>query len=445
MTLARKMVFSFMLINLIAIIGFSYTIYECTKAEISVNDLQGKIPRMQANNDITYNAVTESSNLRDYLLYGNEQYLVEYKRLAQLNPKIEDDLINQATTETSRKLSEDTKVLDQKYIQIANTKLIPLLKVGNKEEAMKVASNELAPIESQLLAKIEEARVYRFAAVVKAMDTANNSSELAKIVAVFVAILVTILGIIIGLFASNRITAWVTMDITNRKKLEKQLKEQVEYAELLFKTVPSAVLSVDKNRRIIRWNKIAEEITGYTAAEVIGKECSTVLHRTGKCEMCGMVTGSPLMNEKCEIVTKEGQIRHAFKSVAVLRDEFGEISERMGCLDDITEMVNMEAELRESKERYAAIVNNAPQIVVIHKKGIVEFVNDTGIAVLGYQEDEFMNRHLKGLTTKELFGGVNSIMIEQIRGDACFSSEIELIKKSGEIISVLCKGDWNNL
>lgn len=232
----------------------------------------------------------------------------------------------------------------------------------------------------------------------------------------------------------------IARDITERKRLEKQLREQAEYSELLFKTVPSAVLSVDKNRKIIRWNKIAEEITGYTAAEVIGKECSKVLHGSGECNLCGMVNGSPLMNEKCKIITKEGQIRHAFKSLAVLRDEFGEISERMACFDDITEMVNMEADLRESKERYAAIVNNAPQIVVIHKKGIVEFVNDAGIAVLGYQEDEFMDRKMKGLTTKDLFGSANSILIGQIKGEACLSCEIELIKKSGEIMNVLLKG-----
>jgi methyl-accepting chemotaxis protein len=68
MTLAREMVFSFMLVILVAVIGFDYTIYECTKAEVLVNDLQGKIPRTQVNNDITYNVVAESSILKDYLL-----------------------------------------------------------------------------------------------------------------------------------------------------------------------------------------------------------------------------------------------------------------------------------------------------------------------------------------------------------------------------------------
>ena len=232
----------------------------------------------------------------------------------------------------------------------------------------------------------------------------------------------------------------IARDITIRKSLEKQLKEQVEYAELLFKTVPSAVVSVDKHKKIIRWNKIAEEITGYTEEEVMGKECSRVLHGASNCEKCSKITNSPLINEKCEIVTKEGQIKHVLMSIAVLRDEFGEISERMGCFDDITGMAKMEEELRESKEGYAAIVNNAPQIVVIHKKGIVEFVNDAGMEVLGYHEDEFTGRHMQGFKTNDLFGSVNSILIEQIRGDGCLSCEIELIKKSGEVISVLLKG-----
>lgn len=234
----------------------------------------------------------------------------------------------------------------------------------------------------------------------------------------------------------------VARDITNRKSLERQLRKQAEYAELLFKTVPNAVLSTDKHGKIIRWNKIAEEITGYAVAEVIGKECSQVLHGVNRndCLMCHRVTDAPLINKKCKIITKDGRVKHVLKSIAVLKDEFGEINEKMECFEDITEMIDLEEELRESRERYAAIVNNAPQIVVIHKKGLVEFVNDAGMEVLGYTGDEFVNSHMKGFKTEDLFGGVNSILIEQIKGEGCLSCEIELIKKSGEVISVLLKG-----
>ncbi|EGW39411.1 PAS domain S-box protein [Desulfosporosinus sp. OT] len=231
-------------------------------------------------------------------------------------------------------------------------------------------------------------------------------------------------------------------DITERKRLEKKLREQVKYAELLFRTVPSAVLSVDKHRKIFRWNKIAEEITGYTAEEVMGKECSVVLHGVGieGCELCRNATDSPLITENCRIMTKDGQIRHVLKSVAILKDEYGQISEKMECFEDITEMINMEAELRESKERYAAIVNNAPQIVVIHKKGIVEFVNDTVIGVLGYREEECIGRHMKDFMTESSLMLVNSVLLDRSEGKASFPYEIELIKKSGEIVNVLLRG-----
>lgn len=233
----------------------------------------------------------------------------------------------------------------------------------------------------------------------------------------------------------------ISRDITERKRLERQLREQAEYAELLFRTVPSAVLSVDKHRKIIRWNKITEKITGYTAEEVIGKECSRVLHGTDKggCAMCLMVTDSPLINETCKLVTKDGKIKHALKSVAVLRDEFGEISERMECFEDITGIIEMEEELRESKERYAAIVNNAPQIVLISKKGVIEFVNNVGIEVLGYK-DETVDHHMKGVKLETLLGSDHSALFDSIKGEHCVSCEIELIKKSGEIINVLLKG-----
>lgn len=207
MTLARKMVAYFLLVILVATVGFVYTIYECTNAEVSVNNLKGKVPRMQTNNDIAYNAVAESSNLRAYLLYGEEKYLDEYKRLADLNAKLEDVLINEATSEASRKLSVDTKALDGKYAEIVDTRFLPMVKAGNKEAALAIAKNELAPQASQMLAKVDEAKAYRINTVSQAMDATYKASRLAKEVAIVASVLVAILGILIGLFAARKITA----------------------------------------------------------------------------------------------------------------------------------------------------------------------------------------------------------------------------------------------
>jgi Methyl-accepting chemotaxis protein len=229
MTLAQKMILYFMLVILVASVGFGYTIYGCTKAEMSVNNLQGKIPRMQKNNDIANNAVAESSNLRAYMLYGKEQYLTEYKRLANLNAKLEDELIQDATTETSRKLSADTRALDEKYVKLADEKFIPLLQAGNKGAAMEIAVNELAPLANQLLAKVDEAKAYRISTVSQAMDDTYMASKLAKEAAILAAILVAILGILIGLFAARKITAPV--------KILQDVMAQASEGNLMVKAV----------------------------------------------------------------------------------------------------------------------------------------------------------------------------------------------------------------
>lgn len=223
--------------------------------------------------------------------------------------------------------------------------------------------------------------------------------------------------------------------------MTRDITKQVKYAELLFRTVPIAVVSVDKDRKITRWNKIAEEITGYSARDVIGHECSRVLHGVGfdDCHLCSNACDSPLINERCEVVTKDGQVRHVLKSIAVLKDEFGEISEKLECFEDITEMIDLQAELRESKETYSAIVNNAPQVMVIHKNGILKFVNDAGRKVLGYKEEDYIGLHFKDFMTDNSLVIVNAALRERIEGIVSAPYEIELIKNSGEIINVLLK------
>jgi PAS domain S-box-containing protein len=56
------------------------------------------------------------------------------------------------------------------------------------------------------------------------------------------------------------------------EKRTQELKESKDYIESLFSNSPCAIYSVDLNKRIVDFNKKAEEITGYSKDEVIGKE-----------------------------------------------------------------------------------------------------------------------------------------------------------------------------
>ena len=61
-------------------------------------------------------------------------------------------------------------------------------------------------------------------------------------------------------------------DITTKKQADDALKEAKEFAEMIYNVIPSAIFTVDKKKKNSSWNKQAEEITGFTAEEIIGKE-----------------------------------------------------------------------------------------------------------------------------------------------------------------------------
>jgi PAS domain S-box-containing protein len=60
-------------------------------------------------------------------------------------------------------------------------------------------------------------------------------------------------------------------DITNRKRLERELKESEEKYRNLFETANEGIIITDRNNQIINLNKRAEEILGYSREEVMEK------------------------------------------------------------------------------------------------------------------------------------------------------------------------------
>jgi diguanylate cyclase (GGDEF)-like protein/PAS domain S-box-containing protein len=62
-----------------------------------------------------------------------------------------------------------------------------------------------------------------------------------------------------------------SMDITERKRSDDALQENQRRLTDIVTFLPDATLAIDKDKRIIIWNKAIEEMTGIPAAEMIGK------------------------------------------------------------------------------------------------------------------------------------------------------------------------------
>jgi PAS domain S-box-containing protein len=142
-------------------------------------------------------------------------------------------------------------------------------------------------------------------------------------------------------------------DITERKHAEELLR----YQAFLLENVSDAIVASDVNFIIQSWNKAAEELYGWRAAEVIGKSVTEILH--GEFAVPVADTTHQLFTEgswKGEVIhwCKDGRRVLVLASVRLLRDAAGEPIGAVSVNRDITERKQMEEALRQSNAELQA-------------------------------------------------------------------------------------------
>jgi PAS domain S-box-containing protein len=174
--------------------------------------------------------------------------------------------------------------------------------------------------------------------------------------------------------------------------------------EQTLKTIPSGLFVVDKEMRIVYWNPAAERITGFSAEDAIGQDCS-FLQGIPCGEGCGLFNDDipkPIIGADCTIVTKPGKTIHLLKNMEYLRNAEGEIIGGIESFTDITrqreledslreQTVNLEvrvkertSELKKSETRFRAVLDNMDDMAYIATEDYkLTFMNRAMLDVFG--------------------------------------------------------------
>jgi PAS domain S-box-containing protein len=127
-------------------------------------------------------------------------------------------------------------------------------------------------------------------------------------------------------------------DITERKRAEAALQAAKEYAATLINSSLNMIISVDANRKIVEFNRAAEEAFGYNKAEVLGQPVDLLYADPSE---GSLVSGALLKHGRFsgEIGNrrKNGETFYSYLSASVVRDGNGNIVGGMGISWDITE------------------------------------------------------------------------------------------------------------
>ncbi len=149
----------------------------------------------------------------------------------------------------------------------------------------------------------------------------------------------------------------VFRDITERKKVENELKREKEKFEKYLNVVGNAIVALDTNGKITLINKSGCKILGYKEGELIGKDWfETCIPKENREEMKRVfkkiISGKAKTLEHHEnpVLTKNGEIRLILWYNTLLKDTNGKIIGTLSSGTDITERKKMEDELRKSKK-----------------------------------------------------------------------------------------------
>ncbi len=170
-----------------------------------------------------------------------------------------------------------------------------------------------------------------------------------------------------------------------------QLRAAKDQAELINNLVPSAIFTVDLDKRITSWNRMAEKITGYSSAEALGQECALFTEHPCR-EVCGLYSPTvdkPIVGRECSIRIKSGEVRLIRKNAACLVDDSGRIVGGIESFEDITSQNAAEKALAESERRFRELSELLPALVVeMNLEGRVTYANQYAFAHTGYTPED---------------------------------------------------------
>jgi len=128
--------------------------------------------------------------------------------------------------------------------------------------------------------------------------------------------------------------------------------EIAKYWKTIVDTLQDGLMVLDPEGNILAMNPAAEKLTGYSADELVGKNCRT-LNCTG-CELYGQGSGDQWCSlyvkgnvkaKKCLISKKDRRALHVVKNASVLRDSDGRMIGAVETFTDISEIVRQQQEI----------------------------------------------------------------------------------------------------
>jgi PAS domain S-box-containing protein len=206
---------------------------------------------------------------------------------------------------------------------------------------------------------------------------------------------------------------------------ESSSQARIELAAIV-ESSEDAILSKNLDGIIHSWNKGAERIYGYSAAEMIGRHVSSLVPPGYPDDtpeiMRRLRLGERIEHYETRRQAKNGTVLTVSLTISPVRDEKGHIIGASAIARDITERKRSELELRQSRQalqeselRFRSLVQNSSDIItILGADGSIRYESPSIERILGYSPEELVGKSAFDLVHPEDRARVMAIFEEHL-------------------------------
>jgi PAS domain S-box-containing protein len=233
-------------------------------------------------------------------------------------------------------------------------------------------------------------------------------------------------------------------DVTERKRTEEMLRKQLDFTAAVLETVGSLVLVLDRQGKIVQFNRACEEVSGYTFEEVQGKYVWDFLLPPEQVEAAkgifkNLVPGMFPNKYENQWVAKDGSRKLIAWSSTVLLSSDGSVDFVIPTGIDITERKRTNEALLQEKRFSDAIIDSLPgTFYICDAEGRLIRWNDNEKELTGYSMEELMHMNLLDLFREDR--DIVAKAMQEVYNAGRATVEARLVTKGGETIPFFLSG-----
>ncbi|HXA15807.1 MAG TPA: PAS domain S-box protein [Thermoanaerobaculia bacterium] len=180
-------------------------------------------------------------------------------------------------------------------------------------------------------------------------------------------------------------------------------------ADVLLHETPDAIVVTTPDGKVLYWNREAESVFGYSAAEAVGQPLATLIVPAGHQDLYLRFRREALEKGHSTFETtrkrKDGSLVHAVVTNKVIQDEHGQPELIVTTQKDVTHLkVLRDAKLVEAKFR--DLLESTPDaIIMANESGRIVLANSQAEALFGYERGELLGHLVELLLPSRYRGG----------------------------------------